>query len=187
MTIIIGALDGRGNIIMGSDRCVSWYGVENKSATPKVVIKDDLAFGVCGYALAAQLIKYRLDVPSHPPEMPDDEYISVLVSDAMKECFKKHNLTTTDKNRHDTGSDILIGYSGVLYSMSTDFAVVCFSDNFMALGSGWEPALGAMYALTKDKKSITKADVVKALEAAARYSRGVDNNFDIITLKRKKK
>jgi len=176
MTCVVGLV--KDNIIyMGADSCSSNGDTYETTTEEKVFVRGEFIYGVSGSWRVNQLLKYKFTPPNNNNIDNVKGYLVVDYVDALKECFK--NLTKHDEDEWD----ILVGYCGRLFVISSDFHVSERSEfKFNCIGSGSEMADGAMYVantLPPEQR------ISSALRAAAAFSIGVVGPFIIKKLNAK--
>ena len=100
--------------------------------------------------------------------------------DSVRDCLKKGGWAKKNSDREE-GGRFLVGVRGVLYTVYEDYQVGRAADGFAAVGSGEEPALGALFA-TQDIGLGPRRRVRIALAAAERFSAGVRAPFVVKSL-----
>lgn len=149
---------------------------------PKVFVKGDFIFGFCGSFRMGQLLRHSFTAPARNEGQSVDDYMAGPWIDAVRKCLKDGGYTTVENNT-ESGGTFLVGYSGRLFCVESDFQVGECAEPYDSLGCGYKYALGTLHALsdaaTKDPKRLIR----KALETAAHFSAGVRAPFVIEVLR----
>lgn len=85
------------------------------------------------------------------------------------------NIYKSEESMH---SSFLVGYDGQLFEIGCDFSVLHVSEPYLATGSGWAFASGALHSMASLPP---KERITKALEAAAHYNCYVRPPFTILS------
>jgi ATP-dependent protease HslVU (ClpYQ) peptidase subunit len=176
MTCIIGLKDG-GDIYIGADSLGSTSYLKRQITTPKVFMVGDHLIGGTGSWRMLQLLQYSLKVPEQDCE-DDLQHLVTNFVPAIRELFKEHGYSRIENNE-EKGGTFLLGYNSNLYSIESNFQITEHLELYDATGSGEEVALGAMGALIDNLMLTPEQKITKALELAAKYSKGVGGPFHI--------
>jgi ATP-dependent protease HslVU (ClpYQ) peptidase subunit len=181
MTCII-AISENNKIYMGGDGAASnEYGHLRITNEPKVFMKGPFIIGYTTSFRMGQILQYKLKIPKQNKNKEDFEFMATDFIDSVIACFEKNKFGTTPPG-HETfpgGGCFIVGYKGKIYSIESNYQVNSFEDNFTAVGSGAELALGSLYT-TKDMQLQPTRRIVLALEAATRYNAGVAMPYTIV-------
>ncbi len=185
MTCIVG-LKHKGRVYLGGDsRATRGWDEVHSLALPKVIRWGDFLIGSCGDYRKLQLVQYSLQPSNQRIEQSDLHYIVTGFAEEARKVFKEQGLSEIENNKESASGAFLVGYRGELYFVGADFAVGVERDSFDAIGSGASYALGALSVL-EDVDLSPKKKIKLALQAATRFSNGVDGNYTIIAEKTKK-
>jgi ATP-dependent protease HslVU (ClpYQ) peptidase subunit len=178
MTCIVGLLD-KGTVWMGGDSA----GIANWDLTirseSKVWKREGFIFGSAGSHRVLQLLKYELVIPPLPQQFDNEsnfmQYMVTKFVPAVRECLK--NGGAAEKNDEvEKGGIFLVGCSGYIYKIQSDYQVLNSRRPWLALGCGSNYAQGVLYATPHlDPQS----RVLLALEAAEQMSAGVRGPFTL--------
>lgn len=143
----------------------------------------DLIIGYAGRMRSGQVL---LDL--HLEELPDDEhpdpmtYIYFVVVPHMRMILRESGLTIAEDEEEFTKDSVfLIAYRGKIFEIGPDFCILESADDFIAIGSGTDYALGAMTATKNLAPNISpKETVEQGMLAAAKYSSAVRPPFFFI-------
>jgi ATP-dependent protease HslVU (ClpYQ) peptidase subunit len=182
MTCIVG-LKTEDGIYIGGDSAVSTGdNLVQTMADPKVWTKGQFIFGYAGTLRAGQIIKYNFKIP---PICDRDsmEYLVIGFVDAMRKTLKKAGAAKEENKEEEQSNQFLIGYKGRLFEIDEGYGVCEVADEFTAIGSGTEYALGSLQT-TKGLEPDYR--IIKALEAAAHFTSWVRPPFHTVKQKLKK-
>lgn len=174
MTCIAGFTDKKNVWIGGDSAGVAGYNLTVR-ADKKVFIKDDFIFGFTSSFRMGQLLRYKLAIPFHKPNISTEEYLYTEFIEAVRECFKSGGYTKVDSNR-ESGGCFLFGYRGRLFLVDDDFQIGESYNGYDAVGCGKGFALGSLYSSSGTPENRVR----KALEAAEAFSAGVRSPFLIL-------
>jgi len=177
MTCIAGVVHN-GKVYIGGDSAGSFGHSLNVRADRKVFKSGEFLYGFCGSFRMGQLLQHSLKVPDRNPDRDPHEYMVTDFINAVRECLKAGGYA----EKHDdveTGGNFLVGYSGRLFQVESDYQVGEAFDGWDASGSGFEVALGALYAT---RKLPPRKRIETALEAAERYGAYVRRPFHILSI-----
>jgi ATP-dependent protease HslVU (ClpYQ) peptidase subunit len=189
MTCIISIIDkSNGSIWMGSDSSCNLDDSTNTINTPKVFIKDNFIFGIAGYIRLGNIIQYIFDIPENT-EYDIMRYMVRTFIPALIKCLQSNGfLDDSEGNIGIPGSCILVGYQGRVFQIDSNFQIFESTNEYHAIGSGAQIALGSLYALMTpysqnyhSDKLYTYIDV--SLNAASKFSVSVNQPFKILQLK----
>lgn len=178
MTCIVGLVD-EGKVYMGGDSAGvngGWDLVVR--ADPKVFHIGPFVVGFTSSFRMGQLLRFALVPPVHPPEVDIYRYMTVDFINAVRDCLKTGGWAKKDGEK-ESGGVFLVGYRGRLFEIDSDYQVGEGLDGYMAVGSGDQVALGALYATQKLPPLVR---IRLALEAAERWNAGVRGPFVIEVL-----
>ncbi len=179
MTAIAGLVhDGRVHLAGDSALTAGW--ALTISAHPKVFRAGPFVIGTSGSPRVAQLMRYTLQ----PPEPTGDphRFMATGFVDAVRQALKDGGAATKESERESTGSSFaLVGFAGRLFEIQSDYQVSESADGCAAIGSGFEPCLGALYA-TRGVAPRRRLQV--AMEAAELLSAAVRGPFVFVSTKK---
>lgn len=186
MTCIV-AVKKAGSIWLGGDRAAT-DGRLNRTIIkdPKVFLKGELGFGVCGSPKVMDAVAHGIELPVQRRGGDRSFLVGTLVPALRK------GLVDLDAAGQDSGpfggspgivfeGEMLLAYRGELYKLQGNFQLVASGKDYDATGSGAPFALGSL-AETWRMDSPRKR-VIAALEAAAEANAGVAPPFDVVVLK----
>ena len=149
--------------------------------TPKVSRVGDFAIGYTTSFRMGQLLHHAITLKKpHPEEDVYEHLIRIVIPDLIA-AFKAANYGPT-KDGEMSGGEFILGYQNRLFVVQSDFSVLEYSQDFIAVGSGAHIALGALFA-THGRPEMTPADrLTTALEAAASMNGYVRGPFHCVSL-----
>lgn len=145
-------------------------------ADAKVFKNEDFLFGCCGSFRMINLLKYDFLPPENEYGIPGHEFISTLVVEELRRCFRDGGLMRLE-NSAELGGTFLLGYKAQLYYVDADFQVGLFYEPYAAVGSGSQYALGSVYSL---RNAAPRRRIQVALEAAENFCSAVRKPFTIL-------
>jgi ATP-dependent protease HslVU (ClpYQ) peptidase subunit len=181
MTCIVGIVQNN-EVWLGGDRAMTHSGLQQDLIKePKIFVKNHIGFGVCGLPKVMDIIKYVVELPDNVEGIVGKTFLVSKVVPAIRDCLKQHDSTITfDDGQIGFNGSILVGYDGHLYTMECNFQLTESERNFMAIGSGAEPAIGSLMT-TRSCRSPHKR-ILQALKTSADNNAGVRAPFDVIKL-----
>ena len=147
----------------------------------KVFRKGKFVFGFTSSFRMGQLLRYNLIIPEKNKKISDEEYMTTLFIDAVRDCLKEGGYTEIDKQA-EHGGKFIVGYNGEIYTIESDFQVGISTDNFASCGCGGLYADTTFYNLRKSIKK-PREKRREALKAAEYFSAGERGPFNIIQTK----
>ena len=123
-------------------------------------------------------LRYSLEPPRRHPDDDIHQYMVVDFIDAVRECLKAGGYASKEKET-EQGGTFLVGYSGHLFTVDSDYQVGIPEDGFAAVGSGQDIALGALFAT--QGQDDPRERVLTALRAAERFNAGVRGPFHVLS------
>lgn len=175
----IAAVAHDGKVYMGGDSAgVGGYDLTVR-ADAKVFRNGPFVFGFTTSFRMGQLLRHALTAPR--PEGDLERFMCTTFVDAVRECLKAGGYAST---HHDTesGGTFLVGVSGRLFQIDSDYQVGESRDRYDAVGCGSGYALGSLH-LTAGidwRDCHPNWRVRSALKAAAHHSAGVRGPFRIV-------
>ena len=175
MTCIVGFIDkDRGKIWMGGDSAGSNSRHVQLRKDVKVFKRKsgdcEFLFGYTSSFRMGQLLRYQLKIP----QLKQKELFKYMVTDfieAVRKCLKDYGYSRVDNNE-EHGGNFLVAVKGRLFEIGSDFQVEEVFENYNAVGSGYEYALGALYAQALEPQE--EEDVIgiltEALDAASHFN-----------------
>ena len=194
MTCIV-AIKDDDNIYIGGDRQGSSGGFITHRNKPKVFTlnygyqgkqglnkQDAMLIGFTSSFRMGDILRHIFKAPDYQLGIgPEDYMVKFFVPELIK-CFKK-NEYIQKKDESISGGCFIVCLRGRIFTIEEDFQVGESIENYAAVGSGSEIALGAFYAMQNCNTSSSSEDKVRtALKAASHYNAYVDDIIDIIVI-----
>lgn len=175
MTCIAGLVsDGIVYLAGDSAGCAGWDLTVRKD--PKVFVNGQYVMGFTHSFRMGQLLRYAFNPPA--PETSDlHGFMCTAFVDALRACLKDGGHATKDKEQ-EAGGLFLAGVAGRLFVIESDYQVAETADGYAAVGCGFQPARGALFA-TDGMEPVQRLGV--AMSAAERFSNGVRGPFTIVS------
>lgn len=158
MTCIVGIID-KDRVHIAGDSMSSNGSNSLFRKDPNVFSVGDYIFGCASSYRMGQLLRYKLtipkfdarkpiDVPSKEDETPTMEdrhfaYMCVSFIEAVRNTFREGGCLQEESSM-SSGGIFLVGYKNFLYQIDSDFQVIKPLDNYIAIGSGRDIALGSL-------------------------------------------
>jgi hypothetical protein len=189
MTCIVAIGDPISKItVMGGDRAVSDNsGFIATSAHPKVFVRYQYLFGYAGSIRFGKLIQYGFEPPVYVPELDGDldEFMNTIFCPQLKSFLEENQFEMFD-HKEEIGpsvSGLIVGIEGRIFEIEYDLAAIEYADNYAAIGSASEYAVGALsaYKNIHGSKYLTE-QINGALRVAAKHSTTCSAPFDILTI-----
>lgn len=168
MTCVAGLRKGN-NIYLACDSETTW-GMNKHNGGSKIFRKGEALFAFSGLCAVPHALEHRLAVPE-VPENDEIKWINVYLLDAIRKTLKEVNLYQ-DKSSEDScmNAVAIVGWRSHLFTLDPVLSVMPCLNNYIALGSGGDVAMGALYATEGQgaEKRLTTA-----VQAAQEWSVGV--------------
>lgn len=177
MTCVVGLVQ-KGRVYLGVDSAAVQGWTRRASQVSKVFRRGPFLIGYTTSFRMGQLLEHHLNVAPQTEKQTDMGYMVTHFIEAVRVLLKEKGFTKIESNT-EKGGQFLVGYRKHLYTIESDFQVGHLVEEFDAIGSGSDFALGAMKALDKTPPMIR---VRRALEIAAHYNMGVCGPFTIKTM-----
>jgi hypothetical protein len=122
------------------------------------------------------VLRYGFKAPS-PPTKQLDRFMATAFVDAARTAFRDAGVASSASGVEACGA-FLVGVRGRLFTIESDYQVGVERAGYHAVGSGDQPALGALYAT--DDWEDPRARIKLALEAAERFASDVRRPWRIV-------
>lgn len=170
MTCIVG-LKHDNRIYIGSDSCSTLDGwCSRETLVPKIFFRNDYLFGVSGTFRANQILEHIFD----PPEISTGDTTQFMIKEfipKLQYCFERNDFRGQQWYA-------LVAYNKELFTVYNDFQVQHYSDDFTAIGGGYDLAIGSLRTMTDYLSHFSPLDKIHiALKTAAQYKHGVCSPF----------
>lgn len=176
MTCIVGIVQGDKVFIGGDSAGVQGWDSRVR-ADRKVFRNGPFVMGFTSSFRMGQLLAYSFTPPKRHDDTDIMRYMVTEFIDAVRACLKSGGLARRD-NEVESAGDFLVGYSGRLFRVESDYQVgecVCGYD---AVGCGHAYALGSLSATPQQD---AKKRILGALAAAEQFSAGVRGPFHVLS------
>lgn len=147
---------------------------------PKVFVKGDVAFGVCGLPKVMDAIRHAIELPVQDKGDTDRAFLVSTLVPALRDGLKKLDCCQKEGEETVFEGAVLIGYRGKVYNMQGNFQLIHSADGYASVGSGSTLALGSLDA-TKGQNP--KKRVLAALRASTKNA-GCAPPFVVVTVKK---
>jgi ATP-dependent protease HslVU (ClpYQ) peptidase subunit len=176
MTCIVGLVHNNKVYIGGDSAGVGGLSLDVRS-DEKVFIKGEFVMGFTSSFRMGQLLRYKLQIPYHKPDIDNYEYMVTEFVEAVRQCLKDCGYVRSYNGEEYAGT-FLVGYRGELFVVENDYQVGKLAMNFHAVGCGEDIAKGSLYST----KNINKPEdrILEALAASEQFSAGVRGPFKIV-------
>lgn len=178
MTAIVGLVSG-GRVYIGGDSSCIGGSTVSPIPTPKVFLRDGIAFGATGSFRAAHLLRYALDIPGLANGDDVLRWMVCDLVDAVRQCLRDGGAAKIEGGA-EAGCNFLVGVRGRLFFVGGDYGVTESGYGFNACGAGDDYALGAMSALEQRGASDPVSNVIDALRIAEMHCVEVRGPFHVV-------
>ena len=177
MTCVVGLVH-KGRVYLGVDSAAVQGWTRRTSRVSKVFRRGPFLIGYTTSFRMGQLLEHHLNVAPQTEKQTDMSYMVTHFIEVVRVLLKEKGFTKIESNT-EKGGQFLVGYRQQLYTVESDFQVGHLAEQYDAIGSGADFALGAMRALEKSPPMVR---VRRSLEIAAHYNMGVCPPFTIKTM-----
>ena len=186
MTCIVGVKDKKNNCVwMGADSLGSngyTKSIQAQSKCFKYKERDDVVIGGTTTFRHLDLLKYNTslfpEIDKYKNTEINHEYIVTTFIPNVHKLFESGFVEET-KNGVKEGGNFLIGIKDQLFEVQSDYSVLDYKDGYASVGCGEEFANASLFT-TEGTDMEIKDRIIKALEAAEKFSCGVQRPFTII-------
>lgn len=178
MTCIVGLIEDDA-VWIGGDSCGSDENSYMIRKDSKVFLHDDFIYGFCSSFRAGQVLKYKFVEPVNDG-LDVDEYLHGPWMSELRKTIVENGCLTSD-NGIELGSNFMVGYSGRLFIVESDFQIAESVLDFVSIGSGSDFALGSLF--TVDERWPAEDKIRTALLAAESFTGTVKSPFVIECLR----
>jgi hypothetical protein len=178
MTCIAGLVDN-GVVYIGGDSAGVGGSLLSVRTDQKVFQNGEFIFGFTTSFRMGQLLRYSLNPPKNYENIDINKFMVTKFIESIRKCLKEGGYACKN-NEIESGGTFLVGYKGRLFKIDSDYQVGEELIGFDACGCGEDIALGSLYSTQGQPP---KERILKALEAAERFSAGVRRPFNVVELK----
>lgn len=177
MTCIVAIGDGS-SVYMGGDSASaddSGNFVSSRKE-PKIFIKGDYIIGYAGSFRFGKVVQH-LFMPPKPDASNLDKFLNTAFVDALREVCETSKV---DPSSEDDSSEMLVGVRGRVFEFCNDWHLGEDINNFNAIGSGANFAMGSLYSTRRLKSN--NARIKLALESSETFCQTVKGPFTYLEL-----
>ncbi|MBO1513251.1 hypothetical protein [Metabacillus bambusae] len=176
MTCIVGLINN-GKVYIGADSAgVGGYSLTLR-ADEKVFVKGEFIMGFTSSFRMGQLLRFKLDIPYHKPDVDTYEYMVTEFIEAVRHCLRNGGFSRND-NGEESGGKFLVGYKDQLFTIDSDYQVGRPMMGYDAAGCGEDIAKGSLFSTESIDDPVKR--VREALKASEQFSAGVRSPFLIL-------
>lgn len=158
------AINDEGTICMAADSLGSNDYIKRHRTDTKLFHNGEYLIGACGHIRTMQLVMPEL---WKPPKK-----IVKFVDKLRKHFFSNGCVVESEEGQDSCSINLIIGHKSSLYEMHSDFQIAEYKDDYTAIGSGSQYALGSLYTTARTKlKPPDRLEI--AMRAAAYFSPSV--------------
>lgn len=172
MTCVVG-IKTNDKIFVGADSAAVTGGHINYRADEKVFINSNMIFGFSHSFRIGQKLRYTLKIPKQRIE-DDYRFLCTTFIDSVYDII--------DDKEEAKRLSFIFGYKGNLYTVHNDGQVEKVLDEYTAIGSGRDLALGSLYTTKAFGYQDPESRITYALNAASYYSTSVSPPFRVISI-----
>jgi hypothetical protein len=179
MSLVVG-ISQKNKVWIGADSIFvhDWqYQIREKE---KLFKRDQMIIGVSGSGRVSQLIKYKLEIPTHQKGTSSETYMATSFSECLRTLFRENGYITQKNGFDSFGASILVGYRGGLFHIEEDFQVGLSERGFDAVGIGRNEALAILTFASKLRMTPPER-ILKTMAAVEGVCMGVRRPFRIIS------
>jgi ATP-dependent protease HslVU (ClpYQ) peptidase subunit len=180
MTCIV-ALRHQGKVYLGGDSVACDGDRIQLVARPKVFQLGEFLIGFTDSFRMGQLLEFNLEVPASAE--PDDlRYMVRTFVPAVQRCFENGGFGRNQEGEL-AGGCFIVGYRGNIYVVHSDYQVNQYTDEYIAIGAGYQYALGSIESCMRMVPNLQPEQAVEeALRVATKFSPFVRGKFTVISL-----
>ncbi len=177
MTCIAVVRDAATNkIYMAGDRGVSDDNTINVCSSPKVWKKEGYLFGYAG-SMDGDRIKHLFVPPTPEPRVNIDKFMYSTFLKALRKFYEEWWVGVSPSS--DFG--LIICVKGKIYEHNAaDMSLTQYDQDYLAMGSGGDLALGSLYSTKLYKDGRKRANM--AVQAAINHSTSCKGPIDIVSI-----
>ena len=189
MTCIV-AVRTNNKVVLAADRLGAGNGVKQLFKTTKLAkqpchrvdseykkTKIEIGIGYTTSFRMGDILKSIFVPPDIDNGEDEEEYLITKYVPSLQKCFEEHGFIKSS-NGTKTGGNFLLTINGRIFHIQDDFSVLEPELPFLAVGSGQEFALGALYASAVTLTPVEKA--LLAIQAAGTFSTTVSKEAEFI-------
>ena len=163
-------------IYMAGDRGVSDDNTINVCSSPKVWKKEGYLFGYAG-SMDGDRIKHLFVPPTPEPRVNIDKFMYIKFLKALRKFYEEWWVDISPSS--DFG--LIICVKGKIYEHNAaDMSLTQYDQDYLAMGSGGDLALGSLYSTKSYKDGRKRANL--AVQAAINHSTSCKGPIDIVSI-----
>ena len=143
MTCIVGKVFGD-HVVIGGDSYGGDYSHYKIRKDPKVFQVGEFIFGCTSSYRMIQILRFQFTPPRIPNGYDIEKYMVDEFIDVLMKTFKSRGFSRIENNS-ESGGNFLVGIRNRLFEVFDDFQIAEYANGFASCGSGYLPALGALY------------------------------------------
>ena len=149
---------------------------------PKLMKIGNFMFAISGSFRLRDILMYDFIIPIKAKNETIDKYMRTKFINKFREACIKKGATKKIDEQDELLGNVIVAYEDKIYQIESDFQVGESIDNFAAIGSGCQLALGALYTLSKFepkyfKKHVIKKTLFNILEKVSIYKASVKGPY----------
>lgn len=158
---------------MGTDN----FNIQHELGAPKVWRQGPYIIGFVGSIPDGQAIQYRATLPP-PPDWDVDRHMATEFIDTLRDVVGEHPAA---RGATPEGPTLLVGIGDRLYGVYRDYQCLHVTSGMLAIGSGYEVALGALHADTMTPDLTPQHRVHRAVLATSMVHAQCGGPIDVVT------
>lgn len=166
MTVIIGIKEKNGDVLIGADTQASNGSYRVNRKDPKIFEQGQYVVGFTTSYRYGQIIRHQALLPEPKPGYKDYDLICEIV-ESIRAKTTEFGFNKVDNNQVE-GGRLLIAWHGNLFKIDDDYQYSEFQDDYFAIGSGYQFALGSL--CESDGSRNTYDRLRQALYAAYKFN-----------------
>lgn len=183
MTCIVAVKDEKSRqIIFGADSAIMDDDSQYIMSQNKLFKCGDEIMGCAGDIRALNILGSGWTMPQYNPNESINKYINIDVINSIRDALSDGGYTEKYNDKEQIESNFIFTFLDKIYVVEPNFGVWSPADSWVSIGSGSELATAAMFISHKTKNSIKK-HATNGLEAAVKYSLGIQNPFNFLDKK----
>ena len=149
MTVVVALLDDDDTLVFGADSSASSDGSLTLRPDAKIFKKNGYTIGFAGSFRNFQLVQYSMILRAPPAFFSLDaaqKFMVTVFVPALRNCLSENGaMKLVNGIETMDGFILLVGFRSFLFTIEDDFHVAPH-DEYAAIGSGCDVALGSLYA-----------------------------------------
>lgn len=151
------------------------YASQTVRKEPKIWTKDGMFFGANGSVRMLQLLRYVMEIPTHPSDQSKIEYLVTSFVPKLQDTLEEGH-----KKGYDLDGNILLALGGELFTIGREFQVCDTVDGYDSVGTAADVAIGSLH--TTERLNLPPQErLFLALKSAEYHTCAVSEPFTYIT------